>query len=68
MLIEDVVKGVEGVDFIYIDVWVLMGEVKEKWVEWIVLLCEYQVNSKMMQLIGNLEVKFFYCLFVFYDD
>lgn len=41
MLIEDVVKGVEGVDFIYIDVWVLMGEVKEKWVEWIVLLCEY---------------------------
>lgn len=41
MLMEDVVKGVEGVDFIYIDVWVSMGEVKEKWVECIVLLCDY---------------------------
>ena len=32
-LTEDVAKGVEGADFIYTDVWVSMGEAKEKWAE-----------------------------------
>ncbi|MFP1529106.1 hypothetical protein ACLB1R_30840 [Escherichia coli] len=57
-LTEDVAKGVEGADFIYTDVWVSMGEAKEKWAERIALLRDYQVNSKMMQLTGNPEVKF----------
>ncbi|VFT71387.1 ornithine carbamoyltransferase 1 [Escherichia coli] len=48
-LTEDVAKGVEGADFIYTDVWVSMGEAKEKWAERIALLRDYQVNSKMMQ-------------------
>ncbi|STI70974.1 ornithine carbamoyltransferase [Escherichia coli] len=37
-LTEDVAKGVEGADFIYTDVWVSMGEAKEKWAERIALL------------------------------
>lgn len=57
-LTEDVAKGVEGADFIYTDVWVSMGEAKEKWAERIALLRDYQVNNKMMQLTGNPEVKF----------
>lgn len=61
-LTEDVAKGVEGADFIYTDVWVSMGEAKEKWAERIALLRDYQVNSKMMQLTGNPEVKFLHCL------
>ena len=67
-LTEDVAKGVEGADFIYTDVWVSMGEAKEKWAERIALLREYQVNSKMMQLTGNPEVKFHHCLPAFHDD
>ena len=46
-LTEDVAKGVEGADFIYTDVWVSMGEAKEKWAERIALLRDYQVNSKI---------------------
>lgn len=41
ILTEDVAVGVKGADFIYIDVWVSMGEVKEKWVERIALLRGY---------------------------
>ena len=67
-LTEDVAKGVEGADFIYTDVWVSMGKQKEKWAERIALLRDYQVNSKMMQLTGNPEVKFLHCLPAFHDD
>ncbi|STL27904.1 ornithine carbamoyltransferase 1 [Escherichia coli] len=44
------------------------GEAKEKWAERIALLRDYQVNSKMMQLTGNPEVKFLHCLPAFHDD
>ena len=40
----------------------------EKWAERIALLRDYQVNSKMMQLTGNPEVKFLHCLPAFHDD
>ncbi len=67
-LTEDIAAGVKGADFIYTDVWVSMGEAKEKWAERIALLRDYQVNSKMMQLTGNPEVKFLHCLPAFHDD
>lgn len=57
-LTEDIASGVKGADFIYTDVWVSMGEPKEKWAERIALLRDYQVNSKMMALTGNPQVKF----------
>ncbi len=31
MISEDIDKAVKGVDFVYTDVWVSMGEPKEKW-------------------------------------
>ncbi|QIU91484.1 ornithine carbamoyltransferase [Yokenella regensburgei] len=67
-LTENIAEGVKGADFIYTDVWVSMGEPKEKWAERIALLRDYQVNSKMMQLSGNPQVKFLHCLPAFHDD
>ena len=67
-LTEDVATGVKGADFIYTDVWVSMGEAKEKWAERIAQLRKYQVNSAMMALTGNPQVKFLHCLPAFHDD
>ena len=67
-LTEDIAAGVKGADFIYTDVWVSMGEAKEKWAERIALLRAYQVNSEMMTLTGNPQVKFLHCLPAFHDD
>ena len=67
-LTEDIAAGVKGADFIYTDVWVSMGEAKEKWAERIALLRDYQVNSAMMKLTGNPQVKFLHCLPAFHDD
>lgn len=67
-LTEDVAAGVKDADFIYTDVWVSMGEAKEKWAERIALLRGYQVNSQMMALTGNPDVKFLHCLPAFHDD
>ena len=67
-LTEDIAEGVKGADFIYTDVWVSMGEAKEKWAERIALLRGYQVNSAMMKLTGNPQVKFLHCLPAFHDD
>jgi ornithine carbamoyltransferase len=67
-LTEDIAAGVKGADFIYTDVWVSMGEAKEKWAERINLLRPYQVNSAMLGLTGNPDVKFLHCLPAFHDD
>lgn len=67
-LTEDIAAGVKDADFIYTDVWLSMGEAKEKWAERIALLRPYQVNSKMLSLTGNPQVKFLHCLPAFHDD
>jgi len=67
-LTEDIAAGVQGADFIYTDVWVSMGEAKSVWEERIALLRDYQVNSAMLALTGNPQVKFLHCLPAFHDD
>ncbi|HEY0210138.1 ornithine carbamoyltransferase [Acerihabitans sp.] len=67
-LTEDVAAGVAGVDFIYTDVWVSMGEPKAIWQERIALLRAYQVNMAMIRQTGNPRVKFLHCLPAFHDD
>ncbi|MBK0002860.1 ornithine carbamoyltransferase [Erwinia sp. S38] len=67
-LTEDIAAGVKGADFIYTDVWVSMGEPKEVWAERITLLRSYQVNTAMLELTGNPQVKFLHCLPAFHDD
>ncbi len=67
-LTEDIAAGVKGADFLYTDVWVSMGEPKETWKQRISLLRDYQVNSDMLALTGNPQVKFLHCLPAFHDD
>ena len=64
---DDVAQGVEGVDFVYTDVWLSMGEPKEAWEERIHLLRPYQVNSQLLDMTGNPTVKFMHCLPGFHD-
>ena len=66
-LTEDVDAAVKGVDFIYTDVWLSMGEAKEKWAERIALLLPYQVNAAVMAKTGNPRAKFMHCLPAFHN-
>lgn len=66
-LTEHVEEGVKGVDFLYTDVWVSMGEAKEVWEERIKLLKPYQINQKVIKLTGNPNVKFLHCLPAFHN-
>lgn len=64
---DDVAAGVAGVDFVYTDVWVSLGEPKEVWAERIELLRPYQVNAELMRATGNPAVRFLHCLPAFHD-
>jgi ornithine carbamoyltransferase len=64
---EDVDAAVKGVDFVYTDVWVSMGEPKEKWAERIKLLAPYGVTSEVMQKTGNPRACFMHCLPAFHN-
>ncbi|AJE48449.1 ornithine carbamoyltransferase [Celeribacter indicus] len=63
----DVEAAVQGVDFIYTDVWLSMGEAKEKWAERIELLTPYQVNAELMAKTGNPRTRFMHCLPAFHN-
>lgn len=67
MVTEQIDEAVKGVDFIYTDVWVSMGEPKEKWAERIKLLMPYQVNSALMEKSANPRVRFMHCLPAFHN-
>jgi ornithine carbamoyltransferase len=64
---DNLEEGVAGVDFIYTDVWVSMGEPEEVWQERIRLLMHYQVNKHLMGLTGNADCKFLHCLPAFHN-
>ncbi len=64
---DDVDKAVKGVDFLYTDVWVSMGEADSVWEERIKLLKPYQVNKEILKKTGNLQVKFLHCLPAFHN-
>ena len=64
---EDIDSAVKGVDFVYTDVWVSMGEPQEKWAERIELLMPYQVNAALMAKTGNPRVRFMHCLPAFHN-
>ena len=66
-LTEDVGAGVDGVDFLYTDVWLSMGEAATKWPERIELLRPYQVNVDVVRRTGNPHVKFLHCLPAFHN-
>jgi len=66
-LTESVDEGVKGVDFVYTDVWVSMGEADEVWKDRIAMMIPYQVNSAMMKKTGNPNAKFLHCLPAFHN-
>lgn len=66
-LTESVDEGVKGVDFVYTDVWVSMGEPDEVWKERIELMIPYQVNASLMAKTGNPKTKFMHCLPAFHN-
>ncbi|MFH4355349.1 MAG: ornithine carbamoyltransferase [Neisseriaceae bacterium] len=55
-------EGLAGVDFIYTDVWVSMGESAEAWAERVQMLKPYRVDHSLIDLAKNREVKFMHCL------
>jgi ornithine carbamoyltransferase len=67
MLTDSVEEGVAGVDFLYTDVWVSMGEPEDVWKERTALLAPYQVNKEAMKATGNNNVKFLHCLPAFHN-
>ena len=66
-LTDNVEEGVRGVDFLYTDVWLSMGEPKEAWNERISQLRAYQVNMDVIRATGNSRVRFMHCLPAFHD-
>jgi ornithine carbamoyltransferase len=66
-LTEDPTEGVRGVDFLYTDVWLSMGEDPAIWDERVRLLRPYQVNAALVEVTGNPAVKFMHCLPAIHD-
>lgn len=64
----DAKEAVKSVDFIYTDVWLSMGEAKDKWAERIQLLFPFQVNQSLLDASHNPNVKFLHCLPAFHNN
>lgn len=66
-LTDQVEDGVDGVDFLYTDVWVSMGEAEEAWQQRLSIMQPYQVNQKVVEATQNPQVKFMHCLPAFHN-
>jgi ornithine carbamoyltransferase len=64
---DDADEGVRGVDYVYTDVWVSMGEDPSLWEERIQLLRPYQVNAQLLARTGNARTRFMHCLPAFHN-
>jgi ornithine carbamoyltransferase len=62
LVTEDVNAGTSGVDFVYTDVWLSLGEPEDQWDSRIDQLLPYQVNAAVPKATGNPAVKFMHCL------
>lgn len=67
VITNDVKTGVKGMDVIYADVWVSMGESDDMWEKRIKLLKPYQVTKKVMEATGKPEAIFEHCLPSFHN-
>jgi len=67
MITDNLREAVKGVDFIYTDVWVSMGEPEDVWGKRVNLLKPYQINKEVMEITGNMNVKFLHCLPSFHN-
>ncbi len=67
LVTTDLEHAVEGVDFLYTDVWLSMGEPEAYWGQRIEELLPYQVNERVLKATGNERVKFLHCLPALHD-
>lgn len=67
LVTSDAEEAVAGADFLYTDVWVSMGEPREKWAERIPLLRPYRVDRAMLERTGNPRTRFLHCLPAVHD-
>jgi len=66
-LTDDIAEGVEGVDAVYTDVWVSMGEPESVWKTRIEKLAPYRVTQEVMRKTGNERAVFMHCLPAFHS-
>ncbi|MCU1453207.1 MAG: argI [Acidimicrobiales bacterium] len=64
---SDVELAVDGVDFLYTDVWVSMGEPAATWSDRVEQLLPYQVNAGVVAATANPDVAFMHCLPALHD-
>lgn len=67
IIVTDDLAGVDGMDVVYGDVWVSMGEPDEVWEERINLLAPYQITMDVLRATNNPEVIFEHCLPSFHN-
>ena len=60
-------EAVPGVDFVYTDVWLSMGEPESEWGRRIEQMKPYRVDAAMMARSGNPNVRFMHCLPAFHN-
>ncbi len=66
-VLDDPVSAVAGVDFVYTDVWLSMGEPAAGWSDRVSALRPFRVTSELMAASGNPEVRFLHCLPALHD-
>jgi ornithine carbamoyltransferase len=67
LVTDNVDQAVGGVDFVYTDVWVSMGESPEVWDQRVLLLRPFQVDHELMASSGKPDTKFMHCLPALHD-
>jgi ornithine carbamoyltransferase len=66
-VLDDPASAVAGVDFVYTDVWLSMGEPAAGWTDRVSALRPYRVTSELMAASGNPDVRFLHCLPALHD-
>jgi ornithine carbamoyltransferase len=62
LITDDAARAVQGVDFVYTDVWVSMGESEDDWATRVPGLLPYRVTEALMNSTGRADTKFLHCL------
>jgi ornithine carbamoyltransferase len=62
LVTDDVTAAVRGVDFIYTDVWLSMGEPDSQWASRVSDLLPFRVTEELMAQTGRADTKFMHCL------
>ena len=62
LVTDDAARAAKGVNFVYTDVWVSMGESDDDWATRVPGLLPYRVTGALMKSTGRDDTKFLHCL------